>query len=87
MSQIQLALINIIIGRLLQFVKLLESNFYTCHNYVGLKYLTRLTLDFSKLRYHKFKHGFIDANDLFGSCSTAIDNNQILQIGSRDTGR
>ena len=37
-------------------------------------FLTRLRLGFSHLRYHKFKHGFLDAADPLCSCSTAIEN-------------
>ena len=48
---------------------------YTCHNPIGIKYLARLKLRFSYLRYHIFKHGFVDAVDPLYSCSTAIENN------------
>ena len=47
---------------------------FTCHNAIGIKYLTRLRHGFSRLRYHKFKHGFLDAVDLLYSCSTATEN-------------
>ena len=65
--------LNIFKGRLLQFVKPVSS-MYTCHNAIGIKYLTRLRLGFNHLRYHKFKHGFLDATDLLCCCSTAIEN-------------
>ena len=60
--------LNIFKDRLLQFLKPLENSVYTYHNSVGIKYLTRLRLGFSHLRYHKFKHGFLDAVDPLGSC-------------------
>ena len=60
--------------RLSQFVKPLENSFFTCHNPIGIKYLTRLRLEFSQLCYRKFKHGFLDAVDLLCSCSTRIEN-------------
>ena len=66
--------LNIFKGRLLQFVRPLENSVFTCHNPVGIKYLARLRLGFSHLRYHKFKHGFLDAVDPLCSCSTAIEN-------------
>ena len=68
------ASLNVFKGRLLQFVRPLENSVFTCHNPIGIKYLTRLRLGFSHLRYHKFKHGFLDAADLLCSCSTAIEN-------------
>ena len=45
-----------------------------CLPAIGIKYLTRPRLRFSRLRYHKFKHGFLDAVDPLCSCSTAIEN-------------
>ena len=51
--------------RLLQFVKPLENSMYTCHNPIGINYLTRLRLGFSHLRYHKLKYGFLDVVDPF----------------------
>ena len=61
-------------GRLLQFVRPLENIVFTCHNPIGVKYLTRLRLRFNHLCYHKFKHGFLDAVDQICRCSTAIEN-------------
>ena len=55
------ASLNLFEGRLLQFVRPLENSVFTCHNPIGIKYLIRLRLGFSHLRYHKFKHGFLDA--------------------------
>ena len=66
------ACLNVFKCRLLQFVRPLENSVFTCHNPIGIKYLTRLRLGFSHLRYHKFKHGFLDAFDPLCSCSTAI---------------
>ena len=65
---------NVFKGRLLQFVRPLENSVFTCHNPIGIKSLTRLRLGFSHLRYHKFKHGFLDVADPLCSCSTAIEN-------------
>ena len=65
---------NIFKGRLLQFAKPLQNSMYTCHNSIGIKYLTRLRLGFSHLCYNKFKDGFIDTVDPLCSCSSAIEN-------------
>ena len=55
-------------------LKDLKKRVFTCHKPIGIKYLTRLRLGFSHLRYHEFKHGFLDAVDPLCSCSTAIEN-------------
>ena len=47
---------------------------FTCHHPIGIKYLTRTRLGFIHLRYHKFKHSFLDAIDPLCSCSTGIEN-------------
>ena len=60
--------LNIFKSRLLRFVRPLEMSVFSCHNPIGIKNLARIRLGFSHLRYHKFKHGFLD------SCSTAIEN-------------
>ena len=59
--------LNIFKGRLLQFVKPLKNCVLTCHNSIGIKCFTRLTLEFSHLRHHKFKNGFLNAIDLLCS--------------------
>ena len=66
--------LNIFKSRFLRFVRRLENSVFTCHNSIGTKYLTRIRLGFSHLRYHKFKHGFLDAIDPLCSCSTGIEN-------------
>ena len=53
----------------------LENSMFTCHNPIGIKYLTRIRVGFSPLRYYKFKHGFLDATDPLCSCNTGIENN------------
>ena len=66
--------LNIFKSGLLRFVRPLESSVLTCHNPIGIKYLTRIRLGFSNLCYHKFKHGFLDAIDPFCSRITGIKN-------------
>ena len=68
--------LNIFKSRLLWFVRPLENSAFTCHNPIGITYLTRMRLEFSHLRYHKFKHGFLDAIDPLCSCSTGINTVQ-----------
>ena len=74
LSILKLTSLNIFKSRLLQFVRPLENSVFTCHNHIGIKYLKRVRLGFSHLRYHKFKHGFLDATDPLCSCSTGIEN-------------
>ena len=45
---------------LLQFIRPSGSQVYNIHDSIGLKYLTRLRLEFSHLREHKFRHNFQD---------------------------
>ena len=68
------ASLNVFEGRSLQFVRPLENSVFTCHNPIGIKYLTRLRIEFSHLCYHKFKHGFLDTVDPLCNCSAAIEN-------------
>ena len=63
---------NIFKSRLFRFVRPLENSAFTSHNPTGIKYLTRIRLGLSHLRYHKLKHGFLDAIDPLSSCSTGI---------------
>ena len=65
--------LNIFKSRLLRYIRPLESVF-TCHNPIGIRDLTRIRVGFSHLRYHKFKHGFLDAIDPLCSCSTGTKN-------------
>ena len=46
---------------------------HTCHNPIGIKYLTRLRLGFSHLCYYKFKHGFLDVVDQLCSSSSTTE--------------
>ena len=41
---------------------------------MGIKYLTRLRLEFSHLKEHKFKHNFQDSVDPLCSCGTEIES-------------
>ena len=81
--------LHILKGRFSQFLRSLENSMFTCPNSIGIKHLTRLMLGFSHLRYHKFKHGFLDAVDPLCSCSAAIENtvNYFLQCPNLLTAR
>ena len=66
--------LSIFKGRLLQFVRPFENSLFTCHNPIGITYLTTLKLGFSHLCYRKFKHGFLDGLDPLCSCNTVNEN-------------
>ena len=67
--------LNIFKSRLLRLVRPLEKSVFSCHNPIEINYLTTIRLGFSQLRYHKFKHSFLDAFDPLCSCSTGTENN------------
>ena len=66
--------LNVFKSRSLRLVRPLENSVFTCHNPITIQYLTRIRLGFIHLRYHKFKHGFLDAIDPLCSCSTKTEN-------------
>ena len=41
-----------------KFIRPAPNNIFQCHNPKGIKYLTRLRVNFSHLRNHKLKHSF-----------------------------
>ena len=47
----------------------MPNSIYNIHNPLGIKYLTRLSIGFSHLKEHKFKHNFHNLN----SCSSGIE--------------
>ena len=59
--------------RILSFIRLLPNKVSNSHNPQGLKLLTRLQLGFSHLRYHKFKHNFLDTINPLCSCGSDIE--------------
>ena len=79
--------LNIFKSRLLRFVRPLENSVFTCHNTIGIKYLTRIRLGFSHLRYYKSKRGFLDAIDLLCGCSTGITVHCFLHFPNFSFGR
>ena len=50
---------------ILQFIRPSSNSVYNCHNPKGIKLMTRLRLDLSHLREHKFKHSFEDSKNSF----------------------
>ena len=53
---------------ILNFIRPSPNSIFTCHNPKALKFLTRLRLGLSHLRYHKFKHNFQDSLNPLCNC-------------------
>ena len=65
--------ISIFKKRILSFIRPLPNKVLNSHNPKGLKLLTRLRLGLSHLRYHKFKHNFLDIINPLCSCGSDIE--------------
>ena len=58
-------------SRLLSFIRPMQSDVYNIFDPIGLKFLTRLRLDFSHLNEHRFRHNFQDC--LKPLCSYSLE--------------
>ena len=58
---------------ILQFIRPTPNQTFNCHNPIGIKLITRLRLDLSHLRVHKFKHNFLDCLNPICRCSKDIE--------------
>ena len=65
--------ISIFKKRILSFIRPLPNKVSNSHNPQGLQLETRLRLGLSHLRYHKFKHNFLDTINQLCSCSSDIE--------------
>ena len=59
---------------LLPFIRPKDNSVYKVHDPIGIKLLTRLRLNFSHLREHKFRHNFLDTLNPLCSCGLAIES-------------
>ena len=53
---------------ILNFIRPSPNSIFNCHNPKALKFITRLRLGLSHLRYHKFKHNFQDSLNPLCNC-------------------
>ena len=53
---------------ILNFIRPSPNSIFNCHNPKALKFITRLRLGLSHLRYHKFKHKFQDSLNPYCNC-------------------
>ena len=50
-----------------------SNSFFDCHNPIGIKYITRIRLELSHLREHKFKHSFHDTVNPICNCGNDVE--------------
>ena len=65
--------ISIFKKRILNFIRALPNKVLNSNNPQGIKLFTSLRLGLSNLRYHKFKHNFLDTINLLCSCGSDIE--------------
>ena len=65
--------LNVFKLSLLKFVRPVANSVFEINDAYGLKLLTRLRLDFSHLRYHKFRHNFQDCINPIYVCGLKIE--------------
>ena len=66
--------INVFKQNILKFIRLGSNKVFNIYNPHGLKLLTRLRLDLSHLRGHKFNHSFSDCLDEICMCGKDIES-------------
>ena len=54
---------------IVKLIRPATNSIFQCHKPKGIKYLTRLQMNFSHLRDHKFKHAFQDTINPLCTCS------------------
>ena len=47
-------------SNILKFIQPSSNSLFDCHNPIGIKYITRIRLELTHLREHRFKHSFQD---------------------------
>ena len=67
--QLDIESIAVFKSRLLSFIRPIQSDVYNIFDSIGLKFPTRLRLDFSHLNEHRFRHSFQDCLTPLCSCS------------------
>ena len=65
---------SIIKNDLLKFIRPKNATIYKIFDHIGLKLLTRLRVNLSHLRQHKFRHNFLDTLNPLCSCSLEVES-------------
>ena len=63
---------------ILDFIRPASNSTFQCHKPKGIKYFTRLRVNLSQLRDHKFKHLFEDTSNPFSTCSLEAETNHFI---------
>ena len=58
---------------ILQFIRPIPNRTFNCHNPIGIKLITRLRLGLSHIRYHKFKHNFLNCLNPICCCGKDVE--------------
>ena len=53
-----------------------ENPLFSVYNPLGVKLLTRLRLEFSHLKEHKYRHGFKDTLNPLCTCGTEVETTE-----------
>ena len=59
----------------LKQIRPIANSTFNIFNPKGVRYITRLRLELSHLRYHKFNHNFQDSLNPLCSCNSDVENN------------
>ena len=61
-------------NNILKFIRLKPNSFFNCSNLKGIRLITRLRLELSHLREHKFKYNFQNCLNPLCSCGSSIES-------------
>ena len=61
-------------NNILKFIRPKPNNFFNCCNLKGIRLITRLRLELSHLREHKFKYNFQNCLNPLCSCGSSIES-------------
>ena len=64
----------VLFKNILKFIGPTPKSVFNCENHRGIKLITRLRVDFSHLREHKFKHSFQDTLNPICSCGFDVES-------------
>ena len=64
---------NVFQSNILKFIQC-SYLLFDCHNPIGIKYITRIQLELSHLREHKFKYSFQDTFNPICNCSNDVES-------------
>ena len=69
---------NVFKKEILKLIGPSSNFFHNCHNPIGIKYITRIRLDLSYLREHKFKYSFQTQSILYVTAAIMLNLQRIF---------